>query len=123
MEAYDTIKDNPNADGCILISGILPTEVPVKDIYAIVNGIHEGTADIDYTPVRLRLPTESSFIPAMVETKEDLEYDDLCTLEALLSYFNHDAALDMEIAKLKERWLLKEIDTLESRLNDDAGGN
>ena len=45
MEAYDNIKDNPNADGCILISGILPAEVPVKDIYRIVEGINNGTAE------------------------------------------------------------------------------
>lgn len=115
MEAYDEIKDNPNADGCILISGILPAEVPVKDIYSIVDGINNGTAEINYTPIRLRGYDYN--IPSMIESKHELEYDDLCTLEALLSYFKHDKELDMEIANLKEQSLLKEIDRIERQLS------
>lgn len=115
MEAYDSIKDKPNADGCILISGILPTEVPVDDIYRIVDGINDGTAEINYTPIRLRGYDYS--IPSMIESKHELEYDDLCTLEALLSYFKHDKELDIEIANLKEQSLLKEIDRMEAQLS------
>lgn len=124
MDAYDSIKNGSEPDTCILISGVpMPVEVPVKDLYAIVKGITNGTADIDYTPVRLRHSIDSSFISAMVDTKEEMGYVDLCTLEELLSYFNHDTELDMEIAKLKEKCLLKEIDTLERRLNKATGGN
>ena len=115
MEAYDSIKDNPNADGCILISGILPAEVPVKDIYRIVEGINNGTAEINYAPLRLRGYDYN--LPSMIESKHELEYEDLCTLEALLSYFKHDTELDMEIANLKEQSLLKEIDRMESQLS------
>ena len=52
-------------------------------------------------------------IGTCIETKEDLEYDDLCTLEGLLSYFKHDTALDEEIAYLKEQCLLNNITQLE----------
>ena len=55
-------------------------------------------------------------VGSYVESKEDLEYDDLCTLEYLLSYFEHDVSLDKEIANLKEQCLLKEIKQLKNTI-------
>lgn len=53
-----------------------------------------------------------------VSRKEDMEYDDLCTLESLLSYFKHDASLDKEIANLKEESLLTTIKYLNKDLKE-----
>ena len=52
-----------------------------------------------------------------VTCKEDMTYEELCTLEGMIALFNHDAALDKEIANLKEECLLKEIRTLKNTIN------
>ena len=52
-----------------------------------------------------------------VLSKEDMDYDDLCTLESLLSYFKHDKALDMEIAALKKEKRLIDKEKL-TKCND-----
>lgn len=51
-----------------------------------------------------------------VARKEDLEYEELSTLEGLLSLFEHDKALDIEIANLKEDCLFNTINELEDEL-------
>ena len=53
-----------------------------------------------------------------VTCKEDLEYEELCTLEGMIALFNHDATLDKEITNLKEDCLLKTIHDLEERTSD-----
>lgn len=50
-----------------------------------------------------------------VARKEDMTYEELCTLEGMVALFNHDESLDMEIANLKEKCLLKTIHDLESK--------
>ena len=52
-----------------------------------------------------------------VERKEDMTYEELCTLEGMIALFNHDTSLDKEIANLKEEALLKTIHDLESKYN------
>ena len=52
-----------------------------------------------------------------VTCKEDMSYEELCTLEGMIALFNHDVALDKEIANLKEECLLKEISTLKNTIN------
>ena len=52
-----------------------------------------------------------------VESSDDLDYDDLCTLESLLSYFKHDESLDMEIAALKEKALLSKCKELKDKID------
>ena len=51
-----------------------------------------------------------------ITCKEELTYDDLCVLECLIGYFNHEASLDKEIAILKEECLLSTINSLEGQL-------
>lgn len=51
-----------------------------------------------------------------VRCKEDLEYEELSTLEGLLSLFEHDKALDIEIANLKEDCLFNTIRKLEDKV-------
>lgn len=52
-----------------------------------------------------------------VESKDELDYDDLCTLESLLSYLNHEVSLDMEIAMLKEKALLSQCKELKAEID------
>ena len=52
-----------------------------------------------------------------VARKEDMSYEELCTLEGMVALFNHDASLDMEIANLKEDCLLNIINDLEAKLS------
>ena len=54
----------------------------------------------------------------VVLCKEDMDYEDLCTLESLLSYFEHDISLDMEIANLKEDCLNHIIADLKERASE-----
>ena len=56
---------------------------------------------------------EPSYDIHCIETKEDLEYDDLCTLECFISYFDVDDKVISEIHQLKEDRLLDEIINLE----------
>ena len=53
-----------------------------------------------------------------VSRKEDMSYEELCTLEGMIALFNHDESLDKEIANLKEDCLLKTIHDLEERAAD-----
>lgn len=48
-----------------------------------------------------------------VTCKEDMSYEELCTLEGMIDLFNHDKSLDDEIANLKEQSLLNTIEELE----------
>lgn len=52
-----------------------------------------------------------------VSRKEDMTYEELCTLEGMIALFNHDKSLDEEIANLKEDCLLNTINELEAKLS------
>lgn len=52
-----------------------------------------------------------------VARKEDMTYEELCTLEGMIALFNHDESLDKEIANLKEDCLLNIINELEAKLS------
>ena len=52
-----------------------------------------------------------------VARKEDMTYEELCTLEGMIALFNHDESLDKEISNLKEECLLNTINELESKYN------
>lgn len=53
-----------------------------------------------------------------VSRKEDMTYEELCTLEGMIALFNHDKSLDDEIANLKEDTLLTTIKHLEHDLKE-----
>lgn len=63
------------------------------------------------------------FNKTYVVSKDGLDYDDLCTLESLLSYFKHDATLDKEIAALKEKVLLSQCKELKAEIDFMKAGD
>lgn len=65
---------------------------------------------IDFDNVPDNLPYDTSI--NYVSCKEDMDYDDLCTLESMIALFDHDKALDNQITNLKEKYLLKTINEL-----------
>ncbi len=52
-----------------------------------------------------------------VTCKEDMSYEELCTLEGMIALFKHDESLDKEIANLKEDCLNNTIIKLEAKVD------
>lgn len=69
--------------------------------------------DFDNVPDDLPHDIETNY----VARKEDMTYEELCTLEGMIALFNHDESLDKEIANLKEDCLLNTINELEVKLS------
>lgn len=78
------------------------------------DGTHVESDDPNVTAAaKLR----DDFTKTYVANKDGLDYDDLCTLESLLSYFKHDVSLDIEIAALKEEALLSQCNDLKAEID------
>ena len=76
-------------------------------------GFHAETEDPNIIPIG---SDDGSDINC-IRCKEDLDYDDLSTLEALISLFDVPAKILLEIAALKEEALLSQCRTLQDEIN------